>query len=73
MNTSSSNTRTGLTDAQFASHFAGPNSVSKYTLEEGLKRAKLRDSVLGPMLKAGMDYAQAAALADQVVVEAFGS
>lgn len=64
--------KTKMTDKEFASHFAGPNSVSKYTLEEGIKRAKMRDSVLSPMLKAGMDYAQAAALADKVVVECFG-
>lgn len=66
------NSRTGLSDAQFASHFAGPNSVSKYTIEEGIKRAKLRDTVLGPLLAIGTDYATAAALADKVVREALG-
>lgn len=73
MNTTKRNSRTGLTDAEFSSHFASPKSVSKYSLEEGLKRAALRDATLGPLMKAGMDYTAAATLADQVVREAFGS
>lgn len=73
MNTTKRNSRTGLTDKEFSSHFASPKSVSKYSLEEGLKRAALRDATLGTLMKAGMGYAQAATLADQVVREAFGS
>lgn len=72
MNTSKRNSRTGLTDAQFASHFAGPNSVSKYTLEEGIKRAKLRSKFIGPMLDAKVPYEVAAKLADQMVIDCLG-
>lgn len=67
------NRKTGLTDKEFSSHFASPRSVSKYSLEEGLKRAALRDKAITPLLKAGMSYADAAALADQIVKETFGS
>lgn len=73
MITTKRNARTGLTDKEFSSHFASPKSVSKYSLEEGLKRAALRDATLSPLLKAGISYEQAATLADQVVREAFGS
>ena len=72
MATSKRNTRTGMTDQQFASYFAGPNSVSKYTLEEGIKRAKLRSKFIGPMLDAKVPYEVAAKLADQMVIEALG-
>lgn len=67
------NKRTGLTDKEFASHFAGPNSVSKYTLEEGLKRAALRDKFITPLLAAKVPYETAATLADQMVIEALGA
>lgn len=62
-----------LTDAQFASHFANSSSISKYTLEQGIERAKLRSKFIGPMLAAKIDYATAAALADKMVIEALGS
>ena len=62
-----------LTDAQFSSHFANPSSVAKYTLEEGLKRAALRNKLIAPLLVAKVDYATAATLADQMVIEALGS
>jgi len=66
-------TLTGLTDKEFSSHFASPKSVSKYSLEEGLKRAALRSATIGPLLQAGISYEQAATLADQVVKEAFSN
>lgn len=66
------NKRTGLTDVQFASYFASPKSASRYTLEEGIKRAKLRDSFLGPLLASGMSYAEAATIADNLVIDALG-
>lgn len=61
-----------LTDAQFTSHFANASSVSKYTLEQGMQRAVLRNKLLKPMLAAKVDYATAAALADKMVIEALG-
>ena len=71
--TTTKRTLTGLTDKEFSSHFASPKSVSKYSLEEGLKRAALRSATIGPLLKAGISYEQAATLADKIVREAFGS
>lgn len=66
------NKRTGLTDKEFASYFASPKSVSKYSLEEGLKRATLRNKFITPMLKAKVPYEQAAKLADQMVIDMLG-
>lgn len=66
------NRRTGLTDKEFASYFASPKSVSKYSLEEGLKRAALRNKFITPMLKAKVPYEQAAKLADQMVIDMLG-
>lgn len=71
-NTTTRNAKTGLTDKEFASYFASPKSVSKYSLEEGLKRAALRDKFISPLLAAKVPYETAATIADQMVIEALG-
>lgn len=65
-------TTSRITDEAFLAHCAGPGSVSKYTLSQGVQRAKLRNATIGPLLAEGMDYASAATIADQAVIEKLG-
>jgi len=53
-------------------HFATMGSVSKYTLEHGIARTKIRSNALDSLLSAGVEYAEAATIADKVVIETYG-
>lgn len=72
MITSKRNSKTGLTDKEFSSHFAKPGDKARFdTIEEATKFAKLKALTYDALRATGMDYIEAVTLAEKVASEAF--
>jgi hypothetical protein len=75
--TMTTNSRTGLTDTQFTSHFAkaGDPVLSYYHLgglDACMRITKERDGIIGAAMAAKMDYVSAVNLADLAILKAYG-